>query len=65
MADAATKPDLKATHARLRAQTQYFLEILARAQASGSPSVLIQLPAVASIAKDLTTSMMDLEGYFK
>lgn len=59
----AGKPDLKATHARLRGEMNYFLEVLARAQAAGSPSVVLSLPALANIARDLTTSVLDLEAY--
>lgn len=63
MAEAsAAKPDLKATHARLRSQMNFFLEVLARAQAAGAPSVMLSLPSVANIAKDLTISVLDLEA---
>lgn len=65
MADTATptgKPDLKTTHARLRALNQYLLEVLARARAAGLPTVTFKVEGVETQAQTVTRAVMDLEA---
>lgn len=59
---ATTKPDLKVTRDRLHALAVYLYELIARMQAAGATTGVVQLESLQEQAKTLTQSIMDVEG---